>query len=65
MFRMEIMKIKVLMKSSLIIHRKVTCYHFGAKQGQRMMKFSMVTNFGLKNPTLTFILELNKSGGSR
>ena len=49
-----------LTKSSLIIHRKVTC-HFGVKQSQKKTKFVMMPNFRIKNSYMTFIFEIDKS----
>ena len=52
--------ISKLTKSSLIIHRKVTCGHFGIKWGQEMMKFIMGTNFGMENSFMTIIFEIDQ-----
>ena len=52
--------INIMTKSSLIIHRKVTCCHFDIKRSQKKTKFVMMPNFGTENSDMTFIFEIDK-----
>ena len=52
--------INIMTKSSLIIHRKVTCCHFGVKRSQEKTKFVMMPNLGTENSDMTFIFEFDK-----